>query len=253
MIITNPKTFGALIEVVKSGASYHTFRDWRCTITNTDYIGDVVKEENYIYVPGMSGKLDVTETIAGRPVYKSRAIRIELAGAHDRYDWQNQISRIRNAIDGRLVKVIFDDDTGHYWKGRASVNKFDRQRQLGTFTIEIPDADPYKYEITSSQEPWLWDPFSFEDGVIRYLGERGVDDGDQITIPKGDMSVVPIITVTDILHAPVTVSASGVSGTFTLQAGDNRIPQIRVCGDTDVVLTFGGTANVIIDYRAGSL
>lgn len=235
MIITNPKTFGALIEVVKSGASYHTFRDWRCTITNTDYIGDVEKEENYIYVPGMSGKLDVTETIAGRPVYKSRAIRIELAGAHDRYDWQNQISRIRNAIDGRLVKVIFDDDTGHYWKGRASVNGFERQRQLGTFSIEIPDADPYKYEITSSQK------------------QRGIDDGDQITIPKGNMSVVPIITVTDILHAPVTVSASGVSGTFTLQAGDNRFPQIRVCGDDDVVLTFGGTANVIIDYRAGSL
>lgn len=154
-MITNPKTFGALIEVVKSGASYHTFRDWRCTITNNDYIGDVEKVENYIYVPGMSGKLDYTEAIAGRPVYKSRAIKIELAGAHDRYDWQNQVSRIRNAIDGRLVKVIFDDDTGHYWQGRASVNGFDRQRQLGTFTIEIPDADPYKYEITSSQEPWL--------------------------------------------------------------------------------------------------
>lgn len=234
-MITNPKTFGALIEVVKSGASYHTFRDWRCTITNNDYIGDVEKVENYIYVPGMSGKLDYTEAIAGRPVYKSRAIKIELAGAHDRYDWQNQVSRIRNAIDGRLVKVIFDDDTGHYWKGRASVNGFERQRQLGTFSIEIPDADPYKYEITSSQE------------------QRGIDDGDQITIPKGNMSVVPIITVTNVIHAPVTVSASGVSGTFTLQAGDNRFPQIRVCGDDDVVLTFGGTANVIIDYRAGSL
>ena len=244
MIITNPKTFGASIEVVKSGASYHTFRDWRCTITNTDYIGDVVKEENYIYVPGMSGKLDVTETIAGRPVYKSRAIKIELAGAHDRYDWQNQISRIRNAIDGRLVKVIFDDDTGHYWKGRASVNGFERQRQLGTFSIEIPDADPYKYEITSSQEPWLWDPFNFEKDYVTEVADVVVNGTRKINVVGSAMPVEPVF----ICSSPMTVTFNG--GTYSLPTGRSSTPDIQIL-QGDNIFTFSGTGTVSIEFYSG--
>lgn len=37
------------------------------------------------------------------------------------------------------------------------------------------ECDPYKYELTATDEDWLWDPFDFEEGVIKEYGNQNVD------------------------------------------------------------------------------
>ena len=43
----------------------HTLRDWHCSITNSDVISMPAPNLSLLEVPGMSGRLDVSEALTG--------------------------------------------------------------------------------------------------------------------------------------------------------------------------------------------
>lgn len=242
---------GITITVEGSNTSYHSYDDWGLYITNTDCIGEPELVKEYIQVPGRNGLIDISEALAGRPIYKSRHIKIDLAGTRDKTNWDSTISSLRNAINGRVCHITFDNDVAYYWRGRVEIVDFASVLRLGRFTIDIPDADPYKYDIESTSEPWHWDPFNFITGVIRESDVHEITGSGTVTIPSGGMYVVPEIVVSNMTSSAFTVAYNGM--TFTLRSGTNRIPEILVNGDEEVSLVFTGTANVQIVYRGGSL
>lgn len=107
-------TNGATIEIVATGERFHTLNDWGLAIGNNDYIGDVEQENYYVDVPGADGFLDFSEAITGRRIFKNRPISIELGGKKPRDNWDIFISDLRNLVEGREIKVIFDNDSGFY-------------------------------------------------------------------------------------------------------------------------------------------
>ena len=247
----NELTYGISIYVEDTGKTYHTLDDWEMALGNNNYIGDPEMETTYIKVPGRNGLIDATEAISGRRIYKKRQLEFELGGVRDRLNWDSIISGLRNNVDGRVCRLTLDNDKSHYWRGRVYIKGFDRFRDLGTFTLAVPTADPYKYSVTSSAEPWLWDPFNFETDYITYIGAVTVNGTETVTIPAGHMATSPDLVVSDKTSSSFTVEADSV--TYTLVAGSNKIPAIIVGGDTDVELTFSGNAKVQIVYRSGSL
>lgn len=247
----NKLTYGIAIYVEDSGETYHTLNDWDLALGNNNYIGDPEMETTYIQVPGRSGLIDATEAISGRRIYKKRPLKFELGGIRDRLDWDSVISAFRNNVDGRVCRLTLDNDKRYYWRGRAYIKGFDRFRELGTFTLAVPMADPYKYSITTSAEPWLWDPFNFETDMITYIGAITVVGSETVTIPHGHMATSPELVVSDMTSQTFTITVNGV--TYPLTVGTNRIPSIIVGGDSDVDLTFTGDAKVQIVYRSGSL
>ena len=247
----NELTYGVAIYVEDSGHTYHTLDDWDMALGNNNYIGDPEMETTYIQVPGRSGLIDATEVISGRRIYKKRELEFELGGIRERLNWDSVISGFRNNIDGRVCRLTLDNDKSHYWRGRVFVKGFDRFRELGTFTLSVPTADPYKYSKTSSAEPWLWDPFNFETDMVTYIGAITVNGTRSVTIPHGHMPTSPELVVSDKTSTDFTVSSGG--STYYLTVGTNRVPSILVGGDTDVELEFNGSAKVQIVYRSGSL
>lgn len=247
----NALTNGFTIIVEKNNKSYHSLRDWGLAVGNNNYIGDPELQTTYIAVPGRDGYIDASEVVSGRPIYTKREISIEVGGLHERNDWDAIISGIRNKIQGRVCRIIFDNDAEYYWRGRVNISEFDRNRRLGTFKISLPDAEPYKYSVYSSDEPWLWDPFNFITGVITYLPSQQITGSGSITIPAGYMLTCPTIIVANITSGTFTVTVNG--RTYTLSQGSNVFPSIMVGGDSDVTLNFVGTAKVQISYRSGSL
>lgn len=247
----NELTIGISIYVEDSGKTYHTLNDWELALGNNNYIGDPEMETTYIQIPGRSGLIDATEAISGRRIYTKRSLEFELGGIRDRLDWDSVISAFRNNIDGRVCRLTLDNDKSHYWHGRVFVRGFDRFRDLGTFTLEVPTADPYKYNKTSSAEPWLWDPFNFETDMVTYIGAITVVGSESVTIPHGHMATSPELVVSDMTSPTFTVTANGV--TYPLTVGTNRIPSIIVGGDSDVELEFTGDGKIQIVYRSGSL
>lgn len=249
--MTNAMTNGISIFVEDTGRTFHTITDWDLGLSNNNYIGDPEMETTYISVPGRDGLIDASEAVTGRRIYKRRELAFEMGGIHPHLNWDAIISGMRNEIEGRVCHLILDNDEEYYWRGRVYIQDFDRFRGLGTFTLAVPNADPYKYEVHSSSEPWLWDPFNFETGVIIQEEAHIIVGSDTITIPHGHMPTCPELVVSDKISGTFSVTFEGT--TYQLQVGSNKIPAIMVGGDKNADLTFAGSATVQIVYRGGSL
>ena len=247
----NALTYGISIYVEDSGKTYHTLNDWNLALGNNNYIGDPEMETTYIQVPGRNGLIDASEVVAGRRIYIKRALSFELGGINPRLNWDGIISGLRNNVNGRVCRLTIDNDTSYFWRGRVYINGFDRFRDLGTLTLDVPVADPYKYDVLSSADPWLWDPFNFETGVIIQQDAKVISGSGSITIPHGHMPTCPQFVVSSLISAPFTVVSEAKS--YELTTGTNTIPAILVGGEDDVTLDFTGSATVQVVYRGGSL
>lgn len=242
---------GVEFTIEGTARSYHSYDDWGLYVTNTNYIKEPKQNTNYVSVPGRDGLIDLSEILSGRLTYSSREIKIELAGRRNKITWDGVISTFRNEINGKICRIIFDNDEGYYWRGRVDIKDFSSALNLGKLTIDIPNADPYKYDVTSSVDPWLWDPFNFETGVITQTGSETIVGSGSVEIPHGHMLTCPEIIVSDKLSTSFTVEFEGT--TYELSQGTNKIPSIMVGGDSVAVLNFTGSATVQVAYRGGSL
>ena len=240
---------GCKITVEATNKEFHTFDDWGLYITNTNCIGNPEQYTNYVEVPGRNGRLDMSEALTGRPVYIRRELKIELSGARPKISWDSIISAFRNRINGRICKITFDNDLGYFWRGRVSVEDFESAMTLGKFTVKV-EAEPYKYSIHQSSDPWLWDPFNFENGIITYQDAWTVTTSLIVGIPAGYMPTVPTFVVSE-KAGTLTMVCNGI--TYTLASGSNRFPGVLVGGDDVVEMTFTGSAKIQIVYRGGSL
>lgn len=247
----NELTMGIKIYVEETGRTYHTLDDWDFALGNNNYISEPVMETKYIDVPYRDGLIDASTALTGRPIYKKRQLSFNLGGVRERLAWDAVISGIRNNVNGRICRLTIDNDKGYYWRGRVFIEDFDRSRGLGSFTLNVPQAEPYKYSVNSSSEPWLWDPFNFETDMITYEGAWDVVGSLTETIPSGHMPTVPQFVVNDLVGEYISLSVGGF--TYKLYAGTNIIPEIIVGSYNDVTLTFTGTGKVQCVYRSGSL
>lgn len=244
----NVLTRGFTIEV--GNKSYHSLDDWGLMMTQAVSISDPEQQTSYIEIIGANQMLDVSTALTGRPTFKKRAIKIGVAKLYQAEYWDAEISRIRNAIEGKLVKVIFDNDTEYYWQGRAHVETFTRSDKWGKFFINIPMADPFKYDVQSNIDPWLWDSFDFENDSVPAEPVIEVDGTVSIVAPSGTMYCVPTFTVSE-MSSPITVSNG--SRTYPMVNGTNIFPALLINGDEEVTLTFSGKGRVVMEYRGGSL
>ena len=244
-------SIGISIIVEDTMQTYHTLEDWGLALGNNNYIGDPEMETTYIKVPGRNGLIDASEVVAGRRVYTKRALSFELGGINPRLNWDGIISGMRNEVNGRVCRLTIDNDTSYFWRGRVYIKGFDRFRDLGTLKLNVPVADPYKYDVLSSADPWLWNPFNFETGIIIQQDAKIITGSGSITIPHGHMPTCPQFVVSSLISAPFTVVSEAKS--YELTTGTNTIPAILVGGEQDVTLDFTGSATVQVVYRGGSL
>lgn len=246
----NPKSQGVTIIVDELGIEFHSIDDWGLYVSNNDYIGTPVLYTKYIEVPGSNKMLDVSQALTGRRTYKSRPISVDFGRVHPKIEWDAVISNFRNNIDGRIVRLIFDNDPNYYWIGRCQITDFDRVMTLGTFKLKVPDADPFKYSVQSNVDPWLWDPFDFENDIVPEEPVIEVNGSASITVPKGTMYTCPEFTVTG-MTTPIVLKFK--NRTYTLKSGYNYFPALMIGGDEEITLNFAGVGRVLMEYRGGSL
>lgn len=196
-------------------------------------------------IPGADGSADLSEVTSGRPIYERREITMNFSCEYSESQWATVFSEINKQFNGKEGKIIFEDDQDYYYIGRMSVSEYERKRKVGSFTITV-NAEPYKYELLSSLEPWLWDPFNLSKGIIRNYADISVNGSYTLTIPGTEKWIIPVFIVTGSL----TVTFDGT--THQLKAGNNKIYSI-VIKEGDHVFTFKGTGTVSVDYRGGIL
>ncbi len=222
----------------------HTWRDWGLKLVSV-YIPMPEPKTQLVDIPGGDGKIDLTE-INGRPAYHDReGIELTFDLMDESYrEWLLRYSEFAREIHGRKVKMVLDDEPDHYYMVRLNL---DSQKTNPVFSEVVLSgtAEPFKYDLLSTGEPWLWDPFNFRTGVIRTIEEQAITANNKtITIRGAGIDNPPVFIVTQASNLKLTHEGR----TYILKTGRNRFPAVRV-GEQDVTLTFSGSGRLTVEYR----
>lgn len=224
----------------------HSYVNWNLMLTSKK-IGLPEPKKETIDIPGSDGELDFTESLTGDVKYSNRTLEFTFFADVSYKMWYVLLSEITNYLHGQRLKIILDDDRNFYYIGRAEVDQFNTDRIIGQIVIKC-DVEPYKYDLTSSEEDWLWDPFSFEDGIINETNNIEINGEKEVIIYGRRKKVVPTLKVT---------SENGISVIFNsheynLSSGTQKALDIQISEGKNV-LKFKGKGRVSIGYRGGSL
>lgn len=211
----------------------HSYRDFGLYPVENEIIIDAPQvATSGIYVPGMDGELDTTESLDGIVHYKNRKASFKFKAIDAKNTYVNTYHTLLRLIHGRTASVVLDDDPRGYYVGRWSVSKPELDNKMGVayFTI-VGDCRPYQYDYISTGLPWLWNNFLFtKDSLRRNYVEIKITatENRDFTVIPSELPVVPNITVTS-----ASVGVTGVNVTYTPIYGKNEKTQLILCNTPD--------------------
>lgn len=236
--------------ILDNGERKHTYNDFGIYPQEKGLPDPPNVRTESIAVPGMDGTLDVSQALDGLVHYEDREFEQTYLVVDPEFRWHHMYSSLVNAIHGRHVRLVFDDDPEWYYDGRMSVGK--PEADMAKY-IRIPikgTLKPYKYSNFTSIDGWDWDPIDFESGVARDYKDIEIDGTTTVTVLGSVMPVVPVLTVESVDGDGMTCVYDGVS--YHLSDGDNRIPAMSIQAG-EIAIVFTGHGTVSIDFREGSL
>lgn len=235
------KEYGVLID------GKHTWRDYQLEWT-APFTIETPKAKRYsVEVPFSEGTYDLTSFLLGDDVkYNNRNMGLCFTFEGDYTKWTLVSEKIINDLHGRLCPIIPDTRPDFVYYGVVTVDTEKETLENSCDIIISVDADPYKYERYGSLEPWVWDTFCFEGGIIRNYKDLEVNGTMMLMIPGRRKKVIPVFECS----SQMTVEYE--EKTYSLPVGRSKIPDIQI-GQGEHFLTFSGNGVVSVDYRGGIL
>ena len=230
----------------------HDSRDLELILTDVQ-ISDPVARRAEVTIPGRDNTLDLTEALGGVR-FERRQVTLSFACVNwtTTRHW-HLASTLRNALDGRLMRVVLSDDLAFYWLGRCSVEVERPGAEASVVTVTV-DADAHKYAINSSYDPWQWSPFSFVDGVITQQADVVLaNETKSVTLPIDPARLKPTLWLNVGGSGSVSARVSTDQEWHPLRSGKNVLPEIRMSDRAETTLLMRGTGRVGVEYRVGSL
>lgn len=127
--------------------NYHSFDDWGLILSEKDIKAPKPKTME-IDIEGSDGVLDYTEFF-GDVKFNNRQLSFRFSkGNLSSSAFIHMYEAVHNAIHGRYLSVMIDDDTGYY-RGRITVSEWKLNKNIGELVIDV-DAEPWKYKSESS-------------------------------------------------------------------------------------------------------
>lgn len=186
-------------------------------------------QTNFLKVPGRDGSLDLTEA-HGEVKYNSRDFSFTFTiNPADEMTFDEKVSQVSNALNGKQYKITLDRDPDYYWFGRCVVDKYAQNKRLGQITVKAT-VNPYKLKQSET------------------VAVVSLDSSEQtISLENGRMAVVPIIECTD-----DDTSVSFAGNIFKLSAGTHKILNIRFVEGFNVLI-LKGTGTITFTWQEGEL
>lgn len=223
--------------------------DWFLIPSSRPVFNPPSPKTKYIDIPGGNGHLDLTTSLTGDVVYENRTGSFEFIVDNGHREWFALYSDIMDYLHGQLLQATLEDEPTFYYEGRFSVNQWKSDPHNSKIVIDY-NVSPYKYEMHSSLEDWIWDTFNFESGIVREYKDLRVNGSLDFTIVGRRMSVTPSFTVKSDDGKGLKVKFNGV--TYDLYDGTSRVLNIKTV-EGENKLTFTGNGTVSIEYRGGRL
>lgn len=222
-----------------------TYDDFGLLMTGRS-IGAPSLKKKQLNIPFRDGVLDYTQS-NGRTFFDNRKLAFDFK-LIDPDKFYIAYSALAEHVHGQYMQVTIPDDPSYYYYGICEVSDLSVSKALGRITVSV-DAEPYKYSKSSPQDLIKWDDVNFETTVFRYIGPISITDRYTVTIPRGGVPVIPVFTVSNIQSESLRLLSFGNLQDYILRTGVNRFSDLTVCGNRETMLTFTGTADVLIEYK----
>ena len=208
--------------------NYHSFNDLRLILANKT-IGTPSPKTETIDIPGGDGVLDLTEYF-GETKYNNRNLSFEFSTIVPRSEFMAVFSAVQNALHGKRMAIILDEDPEWKYAGRISVSEWKAEKNIGNLVVDC-DCDPYKYQI----------------GTTEIF--RSISGTSSFTLPNSRKRVVPEVKVTSSSGLTVTYGNGNV---WNLASGSYLLPELELV-EGDNPITVAGTGSITFTYTQGKL
>lgn len=238
-----------LFEADSGIAIYNSAEDWDLVLRSFE-IEDANARRFAVAIPGRDGVLDLSDALGG-VYYENRKIVMNFVCVNFVSERFHLLaSTMRNALDGKVMRLTFSGDLAYFYRGRVQVDAEWGGLNYSVITVTM-DAEPHKYNVISSYDPWKWSPFNFVTGVITQASDVVLNGGTEtVTLPPDPARGKPTLWLnTGNARARLSTEQTW----HTLKAGANLFPEIRMSATEQTRLLLNGTGSVGIEYRVGSL
>lgn len=246
----------------------NTFDDWHLIPVRRPFIVNPPTKFKSVDLIGANGELDYTTALLGYPLYENRknSLVFRIIDAKDQHSAQTRRDEIASYLHGRYRQMTLEDQPDYYYQGRFEVTDNTYKGKGDWADIEIAyNLEPFKYYVTQSTDDWLWDPFSFENGVIQKALFAGIETSsdtwkyiNDLTALVGDMPVYPVITVTvdsgqtiQMQTYSIRTGSWSATKTYSSSQTDNNSGFVFDVNTTRVRIKGYGTVD--ITFRTGRL
>ena len=243
----------------------NTWDDWRLVPASRPVFNPPAQKVKTLEIPGGDGVIDLSQSLTGYPVYQNRTGSIEFIVMNDFKPWHMAYSDIMDYLHGQKLRAVLEDDPEYFYEGRFTVNVWKSEKDWSRIIIDY-DVGPYKWSVLSSTDDWLWDPFNFQNGVIRPAVFKDIAVTTEVRAVKlaallfGRAPVGPVFRVsraeTRGVHLRFINPTLGLDETKLLPDGVIQFPEFVFFGDLGATLELWcdtGTGSVSVDFRQGRL
>lgn len=243
----------------------NTWDDWRLVPSSRPVFNPPAQKVKTLDIPGGDGVIDLSQALTGYPVYQNRTGSIEFIVMNGFKPWHMAYSDIMDYLHGQTMRAVLEDDPEYFYEGRFTVNAWKSEKDWSRITIDY-SVGPYKWSVLSSLDDWLWDPFNFQNGIIRTVLFKDIAVTTDVKSRKLDAALfgrAPVCPRFDVsstagrgVHVRFVNPQLGIDISKLLPDGTIQIPEFVFFGTQDTTIYLwcdSGTGTVSIDFRQGRL
>lgn len=206
----------------------HSYRDLNLILSEKEIGAPSVKEKK-VDIEGADGSIDYTDFFGG-PKYGDVTHRFTFSTIVPRSEFLSQYSNVKNALHGKKLRIVLDEDSSFYYAGRCYVSSFTNEKGIGKMTVDC-DCEPYKYKLEKT------------------VASKAVDGTDNIVLTNSRKRVVPEISITTETSLNIVYQTYNV---WDLGSGSYTLPDLELV-EGDNVVTVSGTGSITFTWREAML
>lgn len=208
--------------------TYHSYDDLSLILTSKEIAAPKTKTMK-IDVEGADGSIDLTDFF-GEPKYEDCTHKFQFSTIVPQNEFLTLFSTIKNAIHGKKMRIVLDDDPLFYYSGRCFVSSFTSEKNIGKIAVEC-DCEPWKYKAAKT--------------VIT----QTVSGESTLSLPNLRKRVVPEVVIESDSAMHIVYNTYNV---WDLGGGSYTLPELELkAGENTVSVT--GTGNITFSYQEAAL
>jgi phage-related protein len=206
----------------------HSYNDLKLILTSKE-IGSPEVKIRKIDIEGADSSLDLTDFF-GEPKYEDVTHKFDFSTIVPQAQFLSLYSTVKNALHGKKMRIILDDDPLFYYLGRVKVLPFTNEKNIGHISIEC-ECEPYKYKAAKT------------------VVSRAVSGTQAIILTNGRKRAVPEVRIE--ASSSIRIEYQG-SNIWDLGSGSYTLPELELVeGENTVTVT--GTGTVTFTWQEGNL